>query len=81
MAVKIRFKQKLFTDAVVEKMFSEMAAQKRRIGLREFAEQINVSAATLSRIENGKMPDLETYFKLCYWMKRTANEFYNSNNH
>ncbi len=71
-----RFKQKLFSDAVKEKMFSEMANQKRRIGVREFSKQANVSPATLSRIENGKMPDLETYFRICFWMKRSANEFY-----
>jgi len=56
-----------------------MLIQKKRIGVREFGDSIGVSAATFSRIENGKTPDIETFFKLCFWMKRSANEFYNSN--
>jgi transcriptional regulator with XRE-family HTH domain len=34
-------------------------------GLREFAEKLGVSAATLSRIERGRLPDLETFSKIC----------------
>ena len=75
--MKIKFKQKQFSEAVKEKMFTTMATEKRRIGVREFAKQAGISAATLSRIENGKPPDIETFFKLCFWMKRRSNEFYN----
>jgi transcriptional regulator with XRE-family HTH domain len=34
-------------------------------GIRAFAKKLGVSPATLSRIENGKLPDLETFSKLC----------------
>ena len=34
-------------------------------GIREFAKKIGVSPATLSRVENGKLPDLETFSKIC----------------
>lgn len=34
-------------------------------GIREFAKKLGISAATLSRIENGKVPDLETFSKIC----------------
>jgi len=37
-------------------------------GLRETASEIGVSAPTLSRIESGKMPDLQTFGKLCSWL-------------
>lgn len=37
-------------------------------GLREVAHEIGVSAATLSRVETGKQPDLETFAKLCRWL-------------
>jgi transcriptional regulator with XRE-family HTH domain len=77
--MKQRFRNKLFTEAVKDKMFTTMLIDKKRIGLREFAKQVGISAATFSRIENGTQPDLETYFKLCFWMKRSANEFYNPN--
>lgn len=38
-------------------------------GVREFARDIGISSATLSRIENGKLPDLETFSKICSYMK------------
>ncbi len=39
-------------------------------GLREIAQEIgNVSPATLSRIENGKMLDVETFLHLCDWLQ------------
>ena len=37
-------------------------------GVRETAKEIGVSAATLSRIENGKQPDLTTFEKICKWL-------------
>lgn len=77
--MKNRFKQQLFSEAVKDKMFTQMLKEKKRIGLRDFAKEIDISAATLSRIENGKMPDLETYFRICFWLKRSTNEFYNPN--
>lgn len=71
------FKQELFTSAVKDKIYSEMLIRKKRIGVREFAKEINISASTLNRVEHGNMPDLETFFRLCKWMKRSTNEFYN----
>ena len=37
-------------------------------GLRTVASEIGTSAPTLSRIESGKMPDLQTFGKLCRWL-------------
>jgi transcriptional regulator with XRE-family HTH domain len=34
-------------------------------GIRDFAKKLGISAATLSRVENGKLPDLETFSKIC----------------
>jgi DNA-binding Xre family transcriptional regulator len=34
-------------------------------GIREFAKKLGISPATLSRVENGKLPDLETFTKIC----------------
>src|ERR1700687_812067 len=36
--------------------------------LRETALEIGIGSATLMRIENGYMPDIETYRKICLWM-------------
>jgi transcriptional regulator with XRE-family HTH domain len=38
-------------------------------GLREVAGEIgDISASTLSRIENGKSPEMEVFLRLCDWM-------------
>ena len=52
----------------------EVLGQKLRLerggrGIREIAREIGVSAATLSRVERGNLPDLETFAKLCEWLK------------
>ena len=36
--------------------------------LRETGAQIGVSAATLSRIERGAKPDIDTFMRICKWM-------------
>lgn len=38
-------------------------------GLRAVAAEIGTSAPTLSRVEGGKMPDLQTFGKLCRWLE------------
>ena len=38
-------------------------------GIRVIAEQIGISPATLSRVERGNLPDLETFKKICAWLK------------
>ncbi|BAJ83266.1 Xre family transcriptional regulator (plasmid) [Acidiphilium multivorum AIU301] len=44
-------------------------------GVRATAADVGISAATLSRVENGHMPDLETFAKICRWLDRDAREF------
>lgn len=43
-------------------------------GIRAVAEEVGVSYATLSRVEAGKTPDLDTFKKLCAWLKVEPNE-------
>lgn len=47
-------------------------------GLRELAVAIDVSASTLSRIEQGNIPDLETYVKICRWLGVPTERFLES---
>ena len=47
-------------------------------GLRDVAAEISkqfgtISPATLSRIEAGKQPDIETFTKLCRWLEVDPN--------
>lgn len=59
--------------------FSKAMKTKRVIelntGLREVAKKINVSAATLSRVENGGTPEMETFLKICHWLGSLPREF------
>ena len=44
-------------------------------GLREVAQEIGISAATLMRIESGRTPDVETFGKVCRWLGIDPGEF------
>lgn len=43
--------------------------------LRDAAPQIGISPATLMRIENGRMPDVETFGKVCHWLGTDPGDF------
>ncbi len=38
-------------------------------GIREVAQEIGISPSTLSRVERGHLSDLETFGKICKWLK------------
>ena len=45
-------------------------------GLRAIAEEIgDISAATLSRIEQGKIPDVDTFIRICDWLNVPTDTF------
>ncbi|MEM6612420.1 MAG: helix-turn-helix domain-containing protein [Cyanobacteria bacterium P01_C01_bin.72] len=67
----------------IEKLASLVRSKRGSRGLRETAKEIgNVSPSTISRVENGKTPDMDTFIALCNWlevpsaelMKNTENE-------
>lgn len=59
--------------------FSEMIKSKRgKTGLRQLASEIGISASTLSRVEQGNLPDIDTYIKLCEWLE-VSTEYFTSN--
>jgi len=37
-------------------------------GVRDVAKEIGISAATLTRVEGGRLPDIGTFQKLCTWL-------------
>jgi len=52
-----------------------LVKEKRGVkGIREVAAEIGISYATLSRIENGKLPDLQTFSKICTWLELDPGE-------
>ena len=53
----------------IEAVGRKLAATRGSRGVRTVAAEIGVSAATLSRVERGYMPDLDTFGKICKWLK------------
>jgi len=43
--------------------------------LRETATNIGISAATLMRVEGGKIPDVATFGKICKWLEIDPGSF------
>lgn len=53
----------------IDKLAALVRSKRADRGLREVADEIgNVSPSTLSRVENGKIPDLTTFLLLCDWI-------------
>jgi DNA-binding Xre family transcriptional regulator len=52
-----------------------MLAKRGSRGVRAAAAEAEISSATFSRVENGHMPDLETFVKICRWVDRNPGEF------
>jgi transcriptional regulator with XRE-family HTH domain len=56
--------------------FGRLLATKRGgRGVRAAALEAEVTPSTFSRVENGHMPDLKTFAKLCKWLNRDPREF------
>ena len=53
-----------------ERLANMVRSKRGTRGLRETAKEIgNVSPSTISRVENGKTPDMETFLALCHWLE------------
>jgi transcriptional regulator with XRE-family HTH domain len=50
-------------------------AHRGRKSLREVQQETGISAPTLSRVERGHRPDVETFGRLCRWMRTDANQW------
>src|SRR5689334_17475470 len=52
----------------IDSLARRIEERRAGMGIRKAAEEAKVSPATLSRVENGKVPDLETFTKICKWL-------------
>lgn len=59
----------------IEQLGQLMLAKRGSRGVRAAAADVDISSATFSRVENGHMPDLETFVKICRWVERDPGEF------
>ena len=59
-----------------EKFAAAVRTRRGENGLRTAAKEIgSVSAPTLSRIEQGGVPDLDTFLRICQWLQETPSSF------
>ncbi|HJV19312.1 MAG TPA: helix-turn-helix domain-containing protein [Sediminibacterium sp.] len=47
-----------------------------KLSVRETAKQIGISPATVSRLNNGATPDIETFAMCCKWMRLEMERFF-----
>lgn len=78
------FKEKVIhleTTLNTELLASMLRDKRGNKGLRAIADEIsNVSFATLSRIEQGKIPDIDTFVRICKWLNVPTDTFIIYNN-
>jgi transcriptional regulator with XRE-family HTH domain len=68
------------TKITLENIGREISVKRGSIGVRLTAAEIGISPSTLSRIENGHLPDLETFKKLCLWLGVDAGDILETKN-
>jgi transcriptional regulator with XRE-family HTH domain len=54
------------------------ARRSKRLSLRDLADQTGVSLNTLSRVENGHVPDLKNFRRIVDWLGLPAEQFLES---
>jgi len=59
----------------IDRLALRIEERRAGMGIRQAAKEAGVSPATLSRVENGKVPDLETFSKICQWLGEDPSEF------
>jgi transcriptional regulator with XRE-family HTH domain len=60
----------------VRELGTLIKAKRGPLGLRAAAKEIGeVSPSTLSRVEQGQIPDLDTYVRICQWLGVSPEKF------
>lgn len=64
------------TGIDLQKLAAHLRTKRGDRGLRTIADEIgDVSASTLSRIEQGSVPDLPTFVRICAWLGASPDDF------
>ena len=61
-----KFREDLLTKRII----------KDKLTLRQAADQIGASAATISRVEHAHVPDMGTFCKICAWICADAKIYF-----
>src|SRR3989442_2951324 len=64
------------SEVNLAKLSAALRAHRGNRGLRDVAGEIGgVSASTLSRVEQGNVPDLDTFMRICAWLGASPEDF------
>jgi transcriptional regulator with XRE-family HTH domain len=69
--MKYEFDSQEFSKQIKTKRIIELNA-----GMREVAKKVKVSISTLSRLENGKTPDMPSLINVCNWLESSPSTFF-----
>lgn len=61
-------------DTKLDELGRLVARKRGSMGVRAAAAEVGISAATLSRIQRGGVPDFKTLTKVCAWLGIDATE-------
>lgn len=59
----------------MEDLGKRVSRHRGSMGIRAAAREIEISPTTLSRVEHGHVPDLNTLQKICDWMGENPADF------
>ncbi|MCC7206029.1 MAG: XRE family transcriptional regulator [Anaerolineae bacterium] len=61
----------------LHELAADVRAKRGERSLRDVAEETQISIATLSRVENAKMPpDFHNFGILCHWLDRRPQDYF-----
>lgn len=63
------------TKLAIQSLGPKVAEKRGNRGLRETAREIGINHSTLLRVENGLLPDIETFGKICRWLEVDPGTF------
>lgn len=66
----MKFNSYLFKKDLITKRLID-----NNLSMQKAGEEIGISKATLSRIEHGKLPDIETFFKVVTWLGTSLDKY------
>ncbi len=63
------------TKRLLNSLGAMVRAKRDRKTLREAAKEVGIGPATLMRVENGRVPDVTTFGKICKWLEVDPGSF------
>ena len=65
-----------FDNKTFRKDFITVRLIDKNISMQQASDEIGISKATVSRIEKGKTPDIDTFLKVLKWLGYLPNRYF-----